>query len=780
MKNNRWRMIDNIMNKAKPLVSVICITYGHEKYIAQALDSFLMQKTSFPFQILVGEDKGPDRTAEIVLDYAKRYPDKIIPFIREKNMGAQGNLIDLCRRAGTEYLAFCEGDDYWIDEYKLQKQYDLMESHPEYRACFHNTVIMADSSWYLYKFYKQDRDGNIYLPESIPNYDTSLRELTMDYYIKFGPAHTSSLFYRWDDNRKIPEWYYKHIYGDHSLVMIQVGEGIMGYLPDTMSVYRRSEVGVLMHESKTDHFLKSRADWIEMAVDIERYFVENYNAFAVKEIRERIAVEFDNYIRYIVAGDRLDLLEEVYRKYAYPASLATKEHSRCRRELNVLMKEYSSKGLGLLLKNNNTKNEVKTVIDNVLDEKKKKKQKKTEDKITEYVRESVSERNKATWVFGQNDRKSFKGNVRHLYEYIVAFHPEIEAVWLTGSRKLIKFFEAESLPCAKIGTKKCSEIMRRVGVVFTDCFITKAFDVYGFNKDIKVVRLGEGGSLIGPYFDSFFDKDPRIMPGACAEDVIRHHAEKFAGITLTENNRAYFTENYTNTFLQIATNQKAANIYEKEFGISGDNIFISGSPQSYAVKEEPIQAGNNIILAPGWRETIYAQEEYLRYLVNELENINNILEKEDANLCIYFNKNYLHDGYKILIDRAEQHARITIRGEEYDIYHDLCAYSAMITDWSSTMFDFMLQNKPVILLKTGLELVDSHPEFIVDYDNLLPGEVAMNWEEAIRMSISGINDNLIDAEKREKLLNEIYDMSANDKNNSERIISEVKRRLELP
>jgi glycosyltransferase involved in cell wall biosynthesis len=141
--------------KEKPVVSVICITYGHEEYIAQALDSFLMQKTNFPYQILVGEDKGPDRTAEIVMEYAEKYPDRIVPFIREKNMGAQRNLIDLCRRAGTKYVAFCEGDDFWIDEYKLQKQYDFMEAHPEYRACFHNTRIQTDTSWYLYNYYKR-------------------------------------------------------------------------------------------------------------------------------------------------------------------------------------------------------------------------------------------------------------------------------------------------------------------------------------------------------------------------------------------------------------------------------------------------------------------------------------------------------------------------------------------------------------------------------------------------------------------------------------------------
>lgn len=89
-------------------VTVVCITYHHEEYIRESLDSFLMQKTDFDYQIFVGEDHGMDRTAEIVREYAQKYPDKIVAFLREDNMGAQRNLIDLCERAKSPYLAFCD------------------------------------------------------------------------------------------------------------------------------------------------------------------------------------------------------------------------------------------------------------------------------------------------------------------------------------------------------------------------------------------------------------------------------------------------------------------------------------------------------------------------------------------------------------------------------------------------------------------------------------------------------------------------------------------------
>ena len=768
------------MKTNTPMVSVICITYGHEDYIAQALESFLMQKTDFPFQILVGEDKGPDRTAEIVLEYAAKYPDIIKPFIREKNLGAQGNLIDLCNRAGTKYLAFCEGDDYWTDEYKLQKQFELMEAHPEYRACFHNTMIMADPSWYLYGYYKKDKNGNIYIPESIPNYDNGLREMRMDYYIKFGPAHTSSLFYRWDETREIPEWYYKHIYGDHSLVMIQVGEGTIGYIPETMSVYRRSEVGVLMYDTKTDHFLKSRESWIEMAMDLERYFIEHYNSFAVKEIRERIALEFENYLRYIVTSDNLNMLENAYRRYAYPASLAIKINALNRRKLKKLETDYSQEGLKLLLSDENTQKEVAACVDARISEKKEKKKKGIETRIDSFVKDTIETRDNSVWVFSQEDQKYFGGNVRHLYEYIIAFHPEINAVWLTKNQSLIKMFEAENLPCSLIGSKSCRKIIDKASVAVTNCFVTRAFNIKGFNKDIKIVRLGNGVSLTGSYVEKTDEQKPRIASAGTAEEVISLYPEKYEDIRLTDTNRAFFTENYKDTFLQIATNKTVAESYEKRLGISRDNIFICGSPRTFAVREYVGKdTRDRILVIPGWRDRVAEQEEYIQYLLDNLEDINSYLDREDKYLNIHFTRDYKHSAFQILKDRIEQYIRIDFMGQGKDIYHELDDYDVMITDWNSVMYDFMMHDKPVVILKPDNPSLNNHAKFVFDDNALLPGEVATNWNEALEKCSARIKDRSTDRTMRKRALETVFDMTVNDSDNSERIVSEIKKRIGL-
>lgn len=124
------------MSSETPLVSVHMITYNHEKFIAQAIEGVLMQKTDFPFELIIGEDCSTDRTREIVVDYANKYPDIIKPILHEKNVGMKANG-RACRAASRgKYIAICEGDDYWIDPLKLQKQVDFMESHPECSFCF--------------------------------------------------------------------------------------------------------------------------------------------------------------------------------------------------------------------------------------------------------------------------------------------------------------------------------------------------------------------------------------------------------------------------------------------------------------------------------------------------------------------------------------------------------------------------------------------------------------------------------------------------------------------
>lgn len=133
----------------KPLVSIHCITYNHENYIAQALEGFLLQKTNFPIEIVICDDASTDKTANIIREYADKYPNLIVPLLQSENQYSQGvkpGFDIVMPRCQGKYIAHCEGDDYWIDPYKLQKQVDFMEGNPEYSFIFHDCEILNQNS----------------------------------------------------------------------------------------------------------------------------------------------------------------------------------------------------------------------------------------------------------------------------------------------------------------------------------------------------------------------------------------------------------------------------------------------------------------------------------------------------------------------------------------------------------------------------------------------------------------------------------------------------------
>ena len=123
----------------KQIVPVAVITYNQEKTIAQTIDSILMQKGDFTLELIVGEDCGGDATREICVAYQKKYPETIKLLLQDTNQGLLKNYIDSIRLCRGRFIAVCAGDDYWCDEYKLQKQVDSLMQHKCARFSFHKT-----------------------------------------------------------------------------------------------------------------------------------------------------------------------------------------------------------------------------------------------------------------------------------------------------------------------------------------------------------------------------------------------------------------------------------------------------------------------------------------------------------------------------------------------------------------------------------------------------------------------------------------------------------------
>lgn len=219
-----------MIQSEKPLVSICCIAYNHEKYIQKTIEGFLIQKTSFPVEIIIHDDASTDNTAKIINDYYTKYPNLIKPIIQKKNQYSKGikplaNFV--FPKAIGKYIAICEGDDYWIDPLKLQKQIDFLEHNPNYSMCFHNAFVFEDK-----------RPLKSYLFNII---ETS-REITFKELISSWIVPTASICFKKEYIMNLPKWTNSSniISGDVVMTISLINKGKVYYFQDIMSVYLKS------------------------------------------------------------------------------------------------------------------------------------------------------------------------------------------------------------------------------------------------------------------------------------------------------------------------------------------------------------------------------------------------------------------------------------------------------------------------------------------------------------------------------------------------------------
>ena len=219
----------------KPMISVCLLTYNQEDYIRECLDSILMQNVSCKYEIVVGDDCSTDSTQEILREYEKRFPNIFHMILRDKNVGITNNLYDVLMNCKGKYIAGLEGDDYWIDENKLQIQFDFLETHKEYIGCSH-AVKMVDELGQIVPM------GTRYFDEVHWAYYQD--DFTFKQFKKFQmPGQGSSWFYR----NIYPEKKYDYsvikkvspMIGDRTVMMILSAQGKWFYMMDkTMTCYR--------------------------------------------------------------------------------------------------------------------------------------------------------------------------------------------------------------------------------------------------------------------------------------------------------------------------------------------------------------------------------------------------------------------------------------------------------------------------------------------------------------------------------------------------------------
>lgn len=211
-------------NENKIMVSVICNAYNHEKYIEDALKGFVMQKTDFKYEVLVHDDASTDATADIIRRYERLYPELIKPIYQKENQYSQGVKIGKTfqfPRVKGKYIAICEGDDYWTSPYKLQKQVDALEEHPEIDICVHKASHMKKGTEICV----------------VPN--TNVEEIfSAEKVIAIGGGGvcTATIMYRSCINDCIPRFRKKMAF-DYTLQIHGSLRGGMYYIPENMACY---------------------------------------------------------------------------------------------------------------------------------------------------------------------------------------------------------------------------------------------------------------------------------------------------------------------------------------------------------------------------------------------------------------------------------------------------------------------------------------------------------------------------------------------------------------
>ncbi|RYD72358.1 MAG: glycosyltransferase, partial [Sphingobacteriales bacterium] len=221
-----------------PLLSVWITAYNHEKYIEETLNSVLAQQTNFEFDIVLGEDGSIDNTRKIVLEYHKKYPGKFKLFLPDRNLGMLGITQPTFEMCTGKYIAFLDGDDYWTDPLKLQKQVDLLESNPDISFCFHNAKV----------FYQ--KTGDFSFEPYTEDCFFSEKGLTTEDLLELGNrVWTLSVVMRNFPGSKLPSWFYTLPFPDLGMYYLLVRQGKGKYIDEVMGVYRSHDKGAWTGET---------------------------------------------------------------------------------------------------------------------------------------------------------------------------------------------------------------------------------------------------------------------------------------------------------------------------------------------------------------------------------------------------------------------------------------------------------------------------------------------------------------------------------------------------
>ncbi|MCC5929250.1 MAG: glycosyltransferase [Cyclobacteriaceae bacterium] len=265
-------------------VNIIMLVYNHESYLDESIRCVINQKTNFPFQLIIGDDASKDNSQQIIKNFHKNHPNIICPILRINNIGANYNFIDCLEKASGEYIAICEGDDYWTDPLKLQKQIDFLDQNPDYVLCYTD----------IQHYHEKD---NTFIDLIQKDVDTvSLKDLFNKNYVT-----TLTAVFR-NGLLKMPEDFQSLAIGDFPLFAMLAQFGKIKRLPMITGVYRIHNTNYFQGQS----YLQKKLKVTEATEFLYRHFQPQYRPLA----KERL---IDHYYVLAVLYAKDHQLDDAFR-----------------------------------------------------------------------------------------------------------------------------------------------------------------------------------------------------------------------------------------------------------------------------------------------------------------------------------------------------------------------------------------------------------------------------------------------------------------------------------
>ncbi len=299
------------MKNDEVMVSIHCVAYNHAKYIRKTFESFLNQKTTFKFEVLVHDDASTDGTQEIIKEYAEKYPDIFKPIYQTENQYSKGIRVAYAYnfpRVTGKYSAFCDGDDYWDDENKLQIQYEILEKYEECSMCVHVAQVVSE---------KEGNKIGIIPEKTVGEGIIEAEEFLRHELIEGWAAQASSFFirsqYLLEYIKEQPDYYKKMIVGDFPLVLYMLTKGNVYFIDKEMSCYRYGGQGTFRNKRQKDVFfqMKHLFTLVEGVQEYNKYtngkFERVIKTFIVMQLEKLMLFE-----KSIIQEYESCYLEEVY------------------------------------------------------------------------------------------------------------------------------------------------------------------------------------------------------------------------------------------------------------------------------------------------------------------------------------------------------------------------------------------------------------------------------------------------------------------------------------